>query len=95
MPVRADEIVMDTVTMADLKIADEIGAKVALDLRVGESVVTEEFYLSGWYETNHAFQTKTGQLIVSESMPISGRIHSQRNAYLRILYMDLTRSAYY
>ena len=67
MPVRADEIVMDTVTMADLKIADEIGAKVALDLRVGESVVTEEFYLSGWYETNHAFQTKTGQLIVSES----------------------------
>ncbi len=67
MPIRADEIVMDTVTMASLNIADEIGAKVTLDLRVGESVVTEEFYLSGWYEANRAFQTKTGQLIVSKS----------------------------
>lgn len=65
MPDDANEIVMDTTTMMNLGIPKEIGTEVSLELYAG-SIVTEEFIVCGWYEMNRAFQTKTGQLIVSK-----------------------------
>ena len=66
LPAGANEIAVDTTTLAALGIEERIGAPVSIDLEVGGETVTEEFVLSGWFEINKAYPVKIGQIVTSE-----------------------------
>lgn len=56
-PVAANEIMMDTQTMQLLGLPEEIGTGVRLALTVKGRQVERDFVLSGWWESDPAFQT--------------------------------------
>lgn len=66
LPTEANEIAVDTTTLAALGAEKKIGAPVSIDLDVSGETVTEEFVLSGWFEINKAYPVKIGQVITSE-----------------------------
>ena len=66
LPVEANEIAVDTTTLAALGVEKKVGTPVSIDLDVSGKTVTEEFVLSGWFEINKAYPVKIGQIITSE-----------------------------
>ena len=66
LPAEANEVAVDTTTLAALGIEKKVGAPVSIDLDVSGETVTEEFVLSGWFEINKAYPVKIGQVITSE-----------------------------
>ncbi|OYO76122.1 hypothetical protein CG709_16160, partial [Lachnotalea glycerini] len=66
MPEAENEIVMDESTIKALGIEKKIGASVPLNLKIGDTYVSEDFILSGWFELNNALEIKTGQVVTSK-----------------------------
>ena len=66
LPAEANEIAVDTTTLAELGVERKIGTPVSIDLDVSGETVTEEFVLSGWFEINKAYPVNIGQVITSE-----------------------------
>ena len=66
LPTEANEVAIDTTTLAALGVEKKVGTPVSIDLDVSGKTVTEEFVLSGWFEINKAYTVKVGQVITSE-----------------------------
>lgn len=66
LPTEANEVAVDTTTLAALGVEKKVGAPVSIELDVSGKTVTEEFVLSGWFEINKAYPVKIGQVINSE-----------------------------
>ena len=64
-PLAANEIMMDTKTMQLLGVPQQIGAPVSLNVTIRGQQVKRDFVLSGWWESDPAFNASI--LIASES----------------------------
>lgn len=64
-PIKENEVIADTKTLALLGVPEEVGATFTLDLLVHNKKVERQFVLSGWWESDPAFNS--GMIITSRA----------------------------
>ncbi|MDO4541772.1 MAG: ABC transporter permease [Bacillota bacterium] len=64
-PEKENEVIADTTTLELLGVPREVGAPLSLSLRIRDQVVTRDFVLAGWWESDPAFNV--GQIFSSRA----------------------------
>lgn len=77
-PIAENEIIMDTMTMKLLNVPQEIGTPVKLTLTVHGEQVEREFALSGWWESDPAFNAS---LLIASRAYVDAHLDELVNTY--------------
>lgn len=66
MPQKYNEVVVDTKTLDCMGLPHEIGQEIVIDYRIGDNEYSENFIVSGFFETDEAMAYDIGFVLVSK-----------------------------